>query len=46
VTNTTDASEAVHSSDVVVTDMWGSMGQDEEEKKNIASASKNLIAMI
>jgi ornithine carbamoyltransferase len=35
VTTTTDASEAVHSSDVVVTDTWVSMGQEEEYAKRV-----------
>lgn len=36
VMTTTDASEAVHSSDVVVTDTWVSMGQEAEYAKRVA----------
>jgi ornithine carbamoyltransferase len=33
---TTDAAEAVHSSDVIVTDTWVSMGQEDEYAKRVA----------
>lgn len=36
VMTTTDASEAVHSADVVVTDTWVSMGQEDEYAKRVA----------